>query len=90
MVSFFVRFFFVILILSGVFFLFAFSFVAIIIVAPIIFLLIYFFGRRSGIKVWNTQTGSARRGSYPPPGPIIDHDPNDLPSDNSSNERKSD
>ena len=90
MFSFLIRFFFVVLILSGVLFLFAFSFVATIIVAPIILLLIYFLGRRSGVKVWGIQTDAPPRGSYPSSGPIIDHDPSDLPTDNSSHKPKGD
>ncbi len=86
-----IRIFFAVMILAVVVFLFAFSFIAALIAAPIIFLLIYFFGRRSGIQVWTVRTGPAERGGRTPAqGPVIDHDPNDLPSDTSSGERKDD
>ena len=80
MLGLFIRLFIAAMILAGVVLLFAVSFVAAIIIAPIIFLLIYFFGRRSGLRVWTVQTGPAQRGGRTPqPGPVIDHDPNDLP-----------
>lgn len=75
------RLFIAVMILAGVFFLFAFSFVAAIVITPIIFLLIYFFGRRSGIQVWSVRTRSGPGGHRPRQGPVIDHDPNDLPPD---------
>ncbi|GEM_PF-2354924 len=78
------RLFFAVMILTGVVVLFAFSFVAALIVTPIILLLIYLFGRRSGIQVWTvSQGGYTRRDGSTRQGPVIDHDPNDLPENKS-------
>ena len=83
MIGLILRLFFVVMVLVGVLFLFAFSFVATLVVTPIILLLIYFFGRRHGVLARTVRTGQSRRDGRAPYGPIIDHDPNDLP-----NERK--
>lgn len=77
----FVRLFVVILALAGLAVLFFYAFVAALIITPILFVL---FGRKSMVQ-WSV----VRPGAYPPtaysnepprrPGPVIDHDPNDLP-----------
>ena len=76
----FLRLFIVIMALAGLAILFAYAFVAALIVTPILFLLFYFFGRKTTATWWVVRSG----GVYPPqqrpgPGPMIDHDPNDLP-----------
>ncbi len=91
MLGLFIRLFIAAMILAGVVLLFAVSFVAAILIAPIIFLLVYFFGRRAGLQVWTVRTGPAQRGGEASrQGPVIDHDPNDLPLDNSASERRDD
>lgn len=73
------RIFFTVVILAGVLFLLAGSLIVAAIVTPVIILLIYFFGRRSGIQVWSVRTRGGQSGHRPRQGPVIDHDPNDLP-----------
>ena len=75
------RFFFTVLIIAGVLFLIAGSLLVAIVITPVIFLLIYFFGRKSGNRVWSVRTGQAPPAGRPGQGPVIDHDPSDLPSD---------
>ena len=73
------RIFFTVVILAGVLFLIAGSLIVAAIVTPVIILLIYFFGRRSGMRVWSVRTGQPPPGGQVRQGPVIDHDPNDLP-----------
>lgn len=82
------RIFFTVIILAGVLFLLAGSLIVAAIVTPVIILLIYFFGRRSGIQVWSVRTGQTSQRGRSPQGPVIDHDPNDLPPDTPTDERK--
>lgn len=72
-------------VLGGLVVFFAYAFVATLIVAPIVFLLFFLFGRKPMTGLWvMTQN---RRGPVPPspypssPGTVIEHDPNDLPPD---------
>ncbi len=88
MIGIILRLFFAVMILAGVLFLFALSFVAALVVTPIVLLLIYFFGRGSGVQVWTVRTGSTRREDRAPQGPVINHDPNDLPPNDSPSGRK--
>lgn len=79
MLAAFLRLFVVVLVLAGIVLLFAYAFVAALIVTPILFVLFWLFGRRSVIR-WSV----VRAEPYPhepprPPGPVIEHDPNDLP-----------
>lgn len=76
------------MILAGVFFLFAFSIVAAAIITPIVLLILYFVGRKNGIRVWTVRTGPGSSHRRPGQGPVIDHDPNDLPDDPPNDERK--
>ena len=74
----FLRLFIAIMALAGLVILFAYAFVAALIVTPILFLLFYFFGRKTTATWW-----VVRNGAYPPQqssgqGPLIEHDPNDL------------
>lgn len=69
--------------------LFAYAFLAALIVVPILALLFFLFGRRYG-NVW--VIGGAPRRGEPPGGqrhapPVIDHDPNDLPPGNEDGNR---
>ena len=72
----FLRLFFVILVLAGLAILFFYAFVAALIITPILFLLFFLFGRKPAVQWWVVRTQS-RASSQP--GPVIDHDPNDLP-----------
>jgi hypothetical protein len=81
------RFFFTVLIIAGVLFLIAGSLLVAIVITPVVFLLIYFFGRKTGIRMWSVRTGQAPLGGWPRQGPVIDHDPSDLPSDTPPGDR---
>ncbi len=75
----FVRLFVVILALAGLAVLFFYAFIAALIVTPILFVLFWLFGRKSMVQ-WTV----VRPGAYPQEqprrsGPVIEHDPNDLP-----------
>jgi len=74
------RLFFLVLMIAGLAILFFYAFVAALIITPILFVLFYFFGRKQMAGVWVVR----RDGQYGPQqrsgaGPVIDHDPNDLP-----------
>jgi hypothetical protein len=71
------RLFIAVLAIAGLAILFFYAFVAALIITPILFVLFYFLGRRQNVVWWTVQ-----RGNHPPrpgQGPVIDHDPNDLP-----------
>jgi hypothetical protein len=72
----FLRLFIVILVVAGLAILFFYAFIAALIITPILFLLFYLFGRKPAVQWWVMRNPS--RGG-PQPGPVIDHDPNDLP-----------
>ncbi len=80
MIGAFLRLFLVILTLAGLAILFFYAFVAALIITPILFLLFYLFGRKSTVQwfvVRNGQQAGPQAGQQR--GPVIDHDPNDLP-----------
>lgn len=74
----FLRLFIAIMVIAGLAILFFYAFVAALIITPILFLLFYFFGRKQAATWWVVRTST-----YPPrrpgQGPVIEHDPNDLP-----------
>ncbi len=77
----FLRLFIFVLVLAGLAVLFFYAFIAALIITPILFVLFYFFGRKSNIKWTVVRTGDfQQRPGSPSQGPVvIDHDPNDLP-----------
>jgi len=65
-------------VLAGLALLFFYAFVVALIVTPIVFILLYFFGRKTNLQWTVVRPGDV--GHRPPgQGPVIDHDPNDLP-----------
>ena len=76
MIAGFLRLFVAVLVLAGVAILFVYAFVAALIITPILFGLLYLFGRKSNVNWWvvRRETGYEQR-----PGQVIEHDPNDLP-----------
>ncbi len=76
MIGGFLRLFVAVMVLAGVIVLFVYAFVAALIVTPIIFLLLYLFGRKPAVQAWVVRGRAEPR---PAPGPVIDHDPKDLP-----------
>ena len=72
----FLRLFFMILVLAGLAILFFYAFVAALIITPILFLLFFIFGRKPAVQWWVVRN---QQGASAPRGPVIDHDPNDLP-----------
>lgn len=79
MVQSFLRLFFLILVIAGLAILFFYAFVAALIITPILFGLLYFFGRKSNIRWTVMRTSDFQQQRYQGQGPVIDHDPNDLP-----------
>ena len=78
MLAAFVRLFVVVLVLVGLALLFFYAFIAALIITPILFVLFWLFGRKS--VAWTVVRPDAH--PHEPrhrPGPVIDHDPNDLP-----------
>jgi hypothetical protein len=63
-----------VLLLAGMVILFAYAFIAALIVTPFLLLFLYLMGRRMN-KEWEVVQRETRARS----GPVIDHDPNDLP-----------
>ncbi len=83
---------FIILALIGGVLLFAFAFTTAAIVVGILLLVGLIFGRPKGANIWVFRRGGASpwpgqeqaRSEFPPRGPVtIDHDPNDLPPNES-------
>ena len=68
------RLFFGVLVLAGLVILFAYAFIAALIITPFILLFLYLMGRR-----FNVQWAEVQREARARSGPVIDHDPNDLP-----------
>ncbi len=65
--------------LAGLALLFFYAFVAALIITPILFVLFYFFGRKNMVQ-WTVVRPGQPHGPGPErQGPVIDHDPNDLP-----------
>jgi hypothetical protein len=72
------RLFVVVLLLAGLAVLFFYAFVAALILTPILFVLFWLLGRKANIQWTVVRPGDfARR--PPGRGPVIDHDPDDLP-----------
>lgn len=71
------RLFIVVLALAGLAILFFYAFVAALFITPILFVLLYFFGRKPTVQWWVVRSEGQRRSQT---GPVIDHDPNDLPA----------
>jgi hypothetical protein len=70
-------------VLGGLVVLFAYAFVTALIVAPIVLLLLFLFGRKPMAGLW-VMTQNGRGPGRPSPhapsqGPVIEHDPDDLP-----------
>ena len=72
----FLRLFVVVLALAGLVILFAYAFIAALVLTPILFLLLYLFGRKTTLQGWVVRSETRRA---PGSGPVIDHDPDDLP-----------
>ncbi len=70
------RLFVLIMVVAALIILFAYAFVAALIITPILFLLIYVSGRKPTVEWWVVRSG-ADAGARP--GQVIEHDPNDLP-----------
>ncbi len=69
-------------VLAGVAVLFIYAFVAALIITPILFVLFYIFGRKNMVQWTVVRPGGAPHAQHPGAqhqGPVIDHDPNDLP-----------
>ena len=66
------------LVLAGLALLFFYAFVAALIVTPILFLMFFLFGRKSMVQWTVVRPGQPGAGPERQ-GPVIDHDPNDLP-----------
>lgn len=74
--------------LAGLALLFFYAFIAALFITPILFVLIYFFGRKNKVQ-WTVVRPHAHTGASHPDqgydrgphrqGPVIDHDPGDLP-----------
>jgi hypothetical protein len=79
MLAAFVRLFVVVLVLVGLALLFFYAFVAALIVTPILFVLFWLFGRKSVVQWTVVRPDGYPRGQHHRPGPVIDHDPDDLP-----------
>lgn len=74
------RLFILVMVFTGLAILFFYAFVAALILTPILLLLFFLFGRRARVNwfvVRPSQQGQGRG-----EGPVIDHDPNDLPPQN--------
>jgi hypothetical protein len=71
------RLFIAVLAIAGLAILFFYAFVAALIITPILFVLFYFLGRKQNAVWWTVQRGTHTQ--RPGQGPVIDHDPNDLP-----------
>jgi hypothetical protein len=68
--------------LAGLALLFFYAFVAALIITPILFVLFYIFGRKSMVQWTIVRPDGAPQSQHPGAqrqGPVIDHDPNDLP-----------
>jgi hypothetical protein len=74
----FLRLFIFVVVLAGLAILFFYAFIAALIITPILFLLFYFFGRKS-IVSWTVVRSGGFQQQPRSQGPVIDHDPNDLP-----------
>jgi hypothetical protein len=59
--------------------LFFYAFVAALIITPILFVLFYFLGRKQNVAWWVVRRDGPYGQQRPGQGPVIDHDPNDLP-----------
>ncbi len=77
----FFRLFVLVMVFAGVAILFAYAFVAALILTPILLLLFFLFGRRARVNWLVVHPG--QQPQRPGEGPVIDHDPNDLPHDGS-------
>ncbi len=73
------RLFVAVMVLAGVIYLFLASLVVALIVTPVLALLFYIFGRKQAATWWTVQRGQYPSQQRPGQGPVIDHDPNDLP-----------
>jgi hypothetical protein len=82
MIGVFFRLFFVVLVLAGLFILFAYAFVAALVLTPIVFLLLLLFGRKPAMEWWVVRREGRGPSPRPGAGPVIDHDPDDLPPPN--------
>ena len=68
------------LVLAGMALLFFYAFVAALFITPILFVLFYFFGRKNMVQWTVVRPGQPSQPQGPGrQGPVIDHDPNDLP-----------
>lgn len=76
MIAAFLRLFVVIIVVASLIVLFAYAFIAALIITPILFLLLYVFGRKPTVQWWVVRNG-ADAGARP--GQVIEHDPKDLP-----------
>ncbi|MBY0509496.1 MAG: hypothetical protein K2P94_05020 [Rhodospirillaceae bacterium] len=72
------RLFVAVMVLAGLIYLFLASLVVALIITPVLALLFYFFGRKQMAGVWVVRRGGAYQ-QRPGQGPVIDHDPSDLP-----------
>jgi hypothetical protein len=74
------RLFVVVLIFAALAVLFVYAFVAALIITPFLLLLFYVLGRKGIVRWQVVRPGNGRPGPRgPQQGPVIDHDPNDLP-----------
>jgi hypothetical protein len=82
-----VRLFVAVMVLAGLIYLFIAAFVVALIVTPILALLFYIFGRKQAATWWTVQRTHYAQQRQPRPGqgPVIDHDPNDLPPPDKEN-----
>jgi hypothetical protein len=80
MLAAFFRLFVFVVVIAALGMLFFYAFLAALIVTPILFVLFWLFGRKSGVQ-WVVRTGSR---APPGQGPIIDHDPTALPPQDDS------
>lgn len=75
MLAAFLRLFVLIAVIAALGILFFYAFIAALIVTPILFVLFWLFGRKSGVQ-WVVRTGPRAPSG---PGMVIDHDPDALP-----------
>ena len=65
--------------LAGLAILFFYAFIAALIITPILFVLLYLFGRKANLQWTVMRRGQPHTAPRREHGPVIDHDPNDLP-----------
>ncbi len=72
-----VRIFLAVMVLAALVILFAYAFIAAVIITPFVLLFLYLMGRRADVQWWAVRPAE----HWPPKRepPVIDHDPNDLP-----------